>query len=71
MWSSLTINFSILQNLIVQNKKTKKVNSEKFVRYHEIIHHINSLKNNSKENIDEDNFKLEIESEQLSFKILK
>ena len=48
------------------NKKTEKVNTEKFVRYHEIIHHINSLKNNPKEsieNIDEDNFKLEIESE--------
>jgi len=44
------------------NKKTEKVNTEKFVRYHEIIHHINSLKNNSKRNIDEDNFKLEIES---------
>ena len=48
------------------NKRTEKVNSEGFVRYHEIIAHINSLKNNPKEsieNIDEDNFKLEIESE--------
>ena len=44
------------------NKKTEKVNSEEFVCYHEIIHHIKSLKNNSKRNIDEDNFKLEIES---------
>ena len=44
------------------NKKIEKVNSEEFVCYHEIIHHINSLKNNSKRNIDEDNFKLEIES---------
>ena len=46
----------------LDNKKTEKVNSEEFVCYHEIIHHINSLKNNSKRNIDEDNFKLEIES---------
>ncbi len=46
----------------LDDKKTEKVNSEKFVCYHEIIHHINSLKNNSKRNIDEDNFKLEIES---------
>ena len=48
------------------NKKTEKVNTEELVRYHEIIHHINLLKNNPKEsieNIDEDNFKLEIESE--------
>ena len=48
------------------NKKTEKVNTEELVCYHEIIHHINSLKNNPKEsieNIDEDNFKLEIESE--------
>ncbi len=47
------------------NKRTEKVNSEGFVRYHEIITHINSFKNNPKEsieNIDEDNFKLEIES---------
>ena len=44
------------------NKKTEKGNLEEFVHYHEIIHHINSLKNNSKRNIDEDNFKLEIES---------
>ena len=46
----------------LDDKKTEKVNSEEFVCYHEIIHHINSLKNNSKRNIDEDNFKLEIES---------
>ena len=46
----------------LEDKKKEKVNSEEFVCYHEIIHHINSLKNNSKRNIDEDNFKLEIES---------
>ena len=46
----------------LDDKKTEKVNSEEFVCYHEIIHHINSLKNNSKRNIEEDNFKLEIES---------
>lgn len=46
----------------LDDKKTEKVNSEEFVCYHEIIHHINSLKNNSKRNIDEDNFKLENES---------
>ena len=46
----------------LDDKKTEKVNSEEFICYHEIIHHINSLKNNSKRNIDEDNFKLEIES---------
>ena len=46
----------------LDDKKIEKVNSEEFVCYHEIIHHINSLKNNSKRNIDEDNFKLEIES---------
>ena len=49
----------------LDDKKTEKVNTEELVRYHEIIHHINSLKNNPKEsieNIDEDNFKLEIES---------
>ena len=28
------------------SKKTEKVNSEELVRYHEIIHHINSFKNN-------------------------
>ena len=28
-----------------------------------MIHHINSLKNNPQDNVDEDNFKLEIESE--------
>ena len=46
----------------LDDKKIEKVNSEEFVCYHEIIHHINSLKNNSKRNIDEDNFKLENES---------
>ena len=46
----------------LDDKKTEKVNSEEFVCYHEIIHHINSLKNNSKRNIDEDNFKLENKS---------
>lgn len=46
----------------LDDKKIEKVNSEEFVCYHEIIHHIKSLKNNSKRNIDEDNFKLEIES---------
>jgi hypothetical protein len=45
------------------NEKTKKVNTEELVRYHEIIHHINLLKNNPKKSIDEDNFKSEIESE--------
>ena len=28
------------------NKKTEKGNLEEFVHYHEIIHHINSFKNN-------------------------
>ena len=46
----------------LDDKKIEKVNSEEFVCYHEIIHHINSLKNNSKRNIDEDNLKLENES---------
>lgn len=45
------------------NKKTEKVNTEELVRYHEIIHHINSLKNNPQDNVDEDNFKLENENE--------
>ena len=40
------------------NKKTEKVNTEKFVRYHEIIHHINSLKNNPKENFKDLNNKI-------------
>lgn len=43
--------------------KNKKVNLEEFVRYHEMIHHINSLKNNPQDNVDEDNFKLENENE--------
>ena len=34
------------------NEKTEKVNTEEFVRYHEMIHHINSLKNDKKDNID-------------------
>jgi len=52
-----------LYNLLENNKKAEKVNSEEFVRYHEIIHHINSLKNNPQDNVDEDNFKLENENE--------
>ena len=40
------------------NKKTKKVNTEKFVHYHEIIHHINLLKNNPKENFKDLNNKI-------------
>lgn len=49
--------------LAENNEKTEKVNTEELVRYHEIIHHINLLKNNPKKSIDEDNFKSEIESE--------
>ena len=48
------------------SKKTEKVNSEKFVRYHELIH-LKNLKHNSlnnpKEDIDENNSELENESE--------
>ncbi len=44
------------------NEKTEKVNTEEFVRYHEMIHHINSLKNDPQDNIDENNFELENES---------
>ena len=44
------------------NKKAEKGNSEEFVRYHEMIHHINSLKNDPQDNIDENNFELENES---------
>ena len=32
--------------LAENNEKTEKVNTEELVRYHEIIHHINSFKNN-------------------------
>ena len=52
-----------LYNLLENNKKAEKVNSEEFVRYHEMIHHINSLKNNPQDNVNEDNFKLENENE--------
>jgi len=38
------------------------INSEEFVRYHEMIHHINSLKNDPQDDIDENNFELENES---------
>lgn len=34
--------------LAENNEKTEKVNTEELVRYHEIIHHINLLKNNPK-----------------------
>ena len=47
------------------NEKTEKVNTEEFVRYHEMIHHINQLKNDKKDNIDQNNFELENESKQL------
>ena len=40
------------------NKKTEKVNTEKFLHYHEIIHHINLLKNNPKENFKDLNNKI-------------
>ena len=42
----------------LDDKKTEKVNSEEFVCYHEIIHHINSLKNNPKENFKDLNNKI-------------
>ncbi|BBM46086.1 hypothetical protein [Leptotrichia trevisanii] len=45
------------------SKKIEKVNLEGFISDHEIIYHINLLKNNSKENIDKKNFELENESE--------
>ena len=43
-------------------RRIKKINSEEFVRYHEMIHHINSLKNDPQDDIDENNFELENES---------
>ena len=48
--------------MIIIPYKNKKVNSEEFVRYHEMIHHINSLKNDPQDDIDENNFELENES---------
>ncbi len=45
------------------SKKIEKVNLEGLISDHEIIYHINLLKNNSKENIDKKNFELENESE--------
>ena len=45
------------------NKKTEKINSEKFVQYHELIHLKHNSLNNLKENNVKDDFKLEVESE--------
>ncbi len=53
-----TITFSI-----ENSKKIEKVNLEGLVSDHEIIYHINLLKNNLKENIDKKDFELENESE--------
>ena len=50
------------ERMIIIPYKNKKVNSEEFVRYHEMIHHINSLRNDPQDDIDENNFELENES---------